>query len=241
MKKLSRILVLQHATSEHPGIFRDYLQEDEIDWCPITLANEVQIPSLDNFDALWVMGGPMNVWEETQYPWLKQEKELIREAVIKRGMPYFGICLGHQLLSDALGGEVGISEHSEIGFFDIHKTPKGIENNFLYGFPNTFKCLQWHSAEVKVAPKDSIVLASSDACGIQAISMCEHAYSIQFHIEATLTTISEWCELPSLKAELELNLGDNAIKDLNIELDKYLDDINLNSRLLYENWKNLIN
>ncbi|MDW3095515.1 MAG: type 1 glutamine amidotransferase [Gammaproteobacteria bacterium] len=240
MKKLSRILVFQHATAEHPGSFRKYFQKDNIEWCPIVLNEGEQIPSLEGFDALWVMGGPMDVWEEAKYPWLQQEKAAIREAVLDRSMPYLGFCLGHQLLSDALGGEVGKAEQSEIGIFDIHKTPTGLESSFLNGLPNTFKCLQWHSAEVKRVPNNAKVLASSNACESQAISFGSNAYSIQFHIEATQATITEWCEIPELKLSLESKFGENAIEEMRNETNKHLNEINLYSRFLYENWKQSI-
>ena len=76
-----RILVFQHVRAEHPGIFRTFLEEDGHEWFPVHL-DEGQIPPpLDEFDALWVMGGPMDVWEEDEYPWLCNEKELIKDAV----------------------------------------------------------------------------------------------------------------------------------------------------------------
>lgn len=240
MKKLSRILVFQHAASEHPGSFRNYFQEDGIEWCPVVLNDAVSIPELDEFDALWVMGGPMDVWEEEKHPWLRQEKAVIREAVLKRHMPYLGICLGHQLLADALGGKVGPARQSEIGVFDIDKTSAGLENSLLDGLPNTFKCLQWHSAEVKQVPNNAKVLASSSACEIQAMSVNSNAYSIQFHIEATQSTITEWCQIPDLKSTLESNFGENAVEEMKEETNKYLNDINRYSRFLYQNWKRFI-
>ncbi len=232
--------MFQHAASEHPGSFRNYFQEDGIEWCPVALNQEEAIPALDGFDALWVMGGPMDVWEEEKYPWLRQEKAVIREAVSKRHMPYLGICLGHQLLADALGGEVGPATQSEIGVFDINKTSAGIENALLDGLPNTFKCLQWHSAEVKRVPANAKVLASSSACEIQAMSINSNAYSIQFHIEATQNTITEWCQIPGLKSTLESRFGENAVEEMNRQTNQHLNDINLYSKFLYQNWKQFI-
>ena len=97
------ILVLQHANDEHPGIFRKFLMEDGHTWEAVELDEGEDLPALDSYDALWVMGGPMDVWEEQKYPWLREEKKFIKTAVKEKGLPYFGICLGHQLLADALG------------------------------------------------------------------------------------------------------------------------------------------
>ena len=79
-----KILVFQHIPIEHPGIFRDFLAEDGISWDAVELDTGEPIPSLDDYDALWVMGGPMDVWEEVEYPWLKAEKQVIYEAVVDR-------------------------------------------------------------------------------------------------------------------------------------------------------------
>ena len=102
-----RILVFQHIDVEHPGIFRRFLAEEGVPWTAVELDRGEPIPDMTDFDALWVMGGPMDVWQEAENPWLRAEKAAIREAVLGRRMPFLGICLGHQLLADALGGEVG--------------------------------------------------------------------------------------------------------------------------------------
>jgi len=79
-----KILVLQHAAVEHPGIFRDFLSEDGHEWHAVKLDEGETAPPLDGFDALWVMGGPMDVWQEDKHPWLKDEKRLIQDAVEQR-------------------------------------------------------------------------------------------------------------------------------------------------------------
>ena len=116
---MTRIVVFQHIRSEHPGILRDFLAADRVDWQAVELDEGEPIPDLDGFDALWVMGGPMDVWEEEAHPWLVTEKEVIRKAVIDRGMPYLGFCLGHQLLADALGGTVGPAKIPEVGVMEV--------------------------------------------------------------------------------------------------------------------------
>ena len=147
------ILVLQHARAEHPGKFRDFLREDGHSWEAVELDEGEQLPSsLDGFDALWVLGGPMDVWKEDRHPWLRPEKELIRSAVEERGMPFLGLCLGHQLLAEALGGKCGKAETPEIGVLDVHLTAEGEAGIFFDGLPETFRCLQWHGAEVQQMP-----------------------------------------------------------------------------------------
>lgn len=237
MSKPSRILVFQHIAAEHPGIFRNYFNEDGIEWCPIELDEGEFIPSLDEFDALWVMGGPMDVWEEKEYPWLVDEKAAIREAVIERKLPYFGFCLGHQLLADALGGEVGLAKAPEIGMLDVDMTASGATSPFLQNIPNKMKCLQWHSAEVKRAPENAKVLVSTQACEIQSMSILSHALSVQYHIEITPTTVSEWGEIPAYKSALEKQLGENALEKINADANTHINDMNRYSRVLYENWK----
>ena len=240
MTTISRILVFQHIAAEHPGIFREFLKEDEIEWYPIELDEGEAIPSLNNFDALWVMGGPMDVWEEEKHPWLADEKATIREAVVERKLPYLGFCLGHQLLADALGGEVGISNTPEIGVLEVEFTKQGIASPFLQNLPVTLKCLQWHSAEVRCEPENAKVLASTNACSIQAMSIGNHALSVQYHIEITPTTVMEWGEIPEYKAALESKLGKGALEKINSEANTYINDMNLYSRKLYENWKQTV-
>ena len=97
-----KILVLQHADVEHPGSFHKLLQEDGHSWDAVELDAGEALPPIDGYDALWVMGGPMDVWQKDEHPWLKAEKAFIRDAVKGRGVPFLGLCLGHQLLAEAL-------------------------------------------------------------------------------------------------------------------------------------------
>ena len=89
-----RVLVFQHIDCEHPGSLRNLLARDGADWVPVHLHRGEPIPSLESFDALWVMGGPMDVWDVEEHPWLVPEKAAIRRWVRELNRPFLGICLG---------------------------------------------------------------------------------------------------------------------------------------------------
>ena len=139
-----------------------------------------------------VMGGPQDVWEEDLYPWLRDEKDAIRRFVIDMRRPYFGICLGHQLLADALGGRVEKARLSERGLTRVSKTEEGARDPLLRAVSDPFTALQWHGAEVVALPEGSAVLARNEACAIQAFRYGDRAYGVQFHIEVTKDTVTDW-------------------------------------------------
>ena len=97
-----RILVFQHIECEHPGMLRNCLSEHNVEWDAVELDQGETIPELNDYDALWVMGGPMDVWDVDKFPWLVEEKEAIRFWVKELKRPFLGLCLGHQLLADCL-------------------------------------------------------------------------------------------------------------------------------------------
>jgi GMP synthase-like glutamine amidotransferase len=236
MPKTPRLLVFQRIAIEHPGIFRDFLAADGIEWVPVELDEGEAIPDLGDFDALWVMGGPMDVWEEEAHPWLKPEKAAIREAVRDRGLPYFGFCLGHQLLADALGGAVGRAERPEIGVLDVELTDDGEASPLYGGMSRHGKCLQWHGAEVAEPPDGARVLASSPACRVQALSIGQQAFSLQYHVEITATTVGDWAAVPAYQAALEENLGADALPKFKAETESHMAAFNRDARRLYDNF-----
>jgi len=209
-----RILVFQHIACEHPGTFREFMRNDGVVTHTVELDDGEPIPELDDFDALLVMGGPMDVWQRDNYPWLDAEIAAIREWVAVRKRPYLGFCLGHQLLAEALGGSVEPSEKPEIGVMTVALTEAGAKNPFLANIPRQIPCLQWHSAEVTRAPEGVEILASSPACKVNAMSWGGRAFSMQFHVEITPSTVDEWAEIPEYASALEQSLGKGALQRL---------------------------
>lgn len=236
IKQDCKILVFQHIQVEHPGIFRSFLKSDGIAWDAVELDENETIPDLSDYDALWVMGGPMDVWQKQQHPWLNAEIEAIRDAVVERRMPYLGLCLGHQLLAEALGGEVGSSEQPEIGMLDVTMTEAGSNSAFMRGVDPTVNCLQWHSAEVKHVPPPAECLMSSDACQWQAMSYASHALGLQFHVEIESDTVSNWGQIPEYAQALEQSLGEGALETMDNHSRRAMASINITARRIYDNW-----
>jgi GMP synthase-like glutamine amidotransferase len=231
-----KILVLQHATVEHPGAFRDFLKEDGHEWVPVELDKGETPPSLDGFDALWVMGGPMDVWEEGTYPWLRDEKALIKDAVEARGMAFLGLCLGHQLLAEALGGACAKSKIPEIGVLDVQLTEEGASGIIFDNLPERFGTLQWHSAEVTKLPPGAKCLATSPDCVVQAMSWGPRAHSMQFHVEVEPDTVDNWNAIPAYSNALKNALGNDGATLLKASCAENMARFNTMAERIYINW-----
>ncbi len=230
-----RILVLQHLAVEHPGIFREFMTEDGGSWETVEIDANETIPDLARYDLMMVMGGPQDVWQESDFPWLVEEKAAIRRFVVELRRPYLGICLGHQLLASAIGGEVGPAAVPEVGILPVEKTQAGRDDALFAGIPDSFLALQWHGAEVTRLPADAVILASSPACAIQAFRYGTHAIGIQFHIEATHDTVADWAAIPAYARALQQSLGKDATLQLAQDVNDRLPDFEHIARQLYRN------
>ena len=231
-----RALVFQHLASEGPGRFDAMLAADGVAVETVRFWERDPIPDLEPYDQLWVMGGDMDVWDVDIHPWLVEEKRAIRRWVRELDRPFLGICLGHQLLADALGGTCGPQRPAEIGIYDIELTPEGQKDPLFSGLPRRFRALQWHGVRVAQAPEGASVLAASHACRNQAMRVAPRAFGLQFHIEARPGAVEEWGCVPDYRAILEGAAGAGGFARLEADFAAGNDAFEATAARIYRNF-----
>ena len=231
-----KLLVFQHIECEHPGVFRTLLDQAEIQWDAVELDAGERIPDFGAYDALWVMGGPMDVWDEDKCPWLVPEKAAIRHWVCDLKKPYLGFCLGHQLLAEALGGVCSPQVEPEIGILGVELTADGRTDPLFAGIAPQIQCLQWHSVEVKIPPDGAHVLARSESCSCQAMRVGDNAWGIQFHVELQESTIPEWGQIPAYSDALDQTLGPDSLERMQAQAEPLFAEFQNVSQILFNNF-----
>lgn len=234
-----KILVFKHMSCQNPGIFRDYASARNIQFEEIDLYEGDSIPDLRNFDALWVMGGSMNVWEEQAFPWLQQEKRSIR-AACDRDMPFFGICLGHQLLADSLGGTVTPCKQAEIGAISVEPTLDGLGHPLFDGISKHVRWANVHTVEVSAPPENAKVLARSGACSNHAMAVGDNAFSVQFHPEVCQATMSGWLAIPGIVPKIAELLGSEGFEAFVADIEANRKHTEKAASQLLDNWLSLV-
>ena len=209
---MTRALVLQHIRCEPPGLLSGMLNERGVAIETIELDEGGELPDWRETDLVVAMGGPMSVQDEAEHPWLAGEKRWIAAAV-RAGVPYFGVCLGAQLLAASLGAPVGAGQAPEVGVLPVTVTAAAGVDPVLGVLGEEFPALQWHGDTFGI-PAGAVHLARSDAYSHQAFRFGEAAYAVQFHVEVTGTMLAEWRHVPAYQRSAEAALGSSGFEIL---------------------------
>jgi len=230
-----RVIVFRHMEGDTPGRLAGLFAGAgyEVDF--VELHRGQAIPALERYDLMLVLGGAMHAWQEDDYPWLVDEKRAIAEWVGERAKPYLGICLGHQLLADALGGAVSPSAAPEIGVFEV-ALDDDPGHPFLAGLEDRHQSMQWHLTEVSRVPDDARVLARSAGTAVQAMAVDAHALGVQFHCEWTLESIGGWAGIDGWVTALEAHLGPGGHGRLLASAAPHMPAIDAMTERLYHNF-----
>lgn len=183
-----RMHCIQHVPFEDMAGIEAWAKSKGHSMSRTLLFNEEELPLLSSFEWLIVMGGPMSTGDEAKYPWLKDEKRFIRNAVAT-GKIVLGICLGAQLLAEAMGGTVSKNKFREIGWYPVNLTPDAGKSPAFRRLPQELIAFHWHGDTFSIPP-NARKLASSEACDNQAFEI-NRAIGLQFHLESTQESIEK--------------------------------------------------
>lgn len=186
-----RALVLQHVAIEGPGTLASCLEARGWTLETIALYEGARLPEdAQGYQTVIVMGGPMGVYDEAAYPFLRHEHRFLTR-VLTQGVPLLGICLGSQLLAKALGARVYRNPQKEIGWYTVDLTPAGVTDPLFAGLTSPIPVFQWHSDAFDL-PVGATPLASSPLCTHQAFRYGDRVYGLLFHLELTPAVIHSW-------------------------------------------------
>lgn len=187
-----RIHYLQHVPFESPERISDWVKDKGYELTGTLLYESTHFPLQSEFDLLVILGGPMGVYDEEKFPWLVGEKTFIKETIRQRKM-VLGICLGAQLIAEALGGKVYRNRYKEIGWHPVKMTEESRSSVFFKRFPQEYVPFHWHG-DTFALPDGVKTAAISLGCANQAFEYNGHVIGLQFHLESSNDSILKLIE-----------------------------------------------
>jgi len=191
---------------------------------------------IERYTGLIILGGPMNVYEEERFPFLKDEDRVIKRAM-DRGIPILGICLGAQLIAKANNARVEKGDKKEIGWYELKLSRWGKEDVVFGGFPERLTVFQWHGDTFGI-PDGATHLAGSELFSNQAYRIGDNIYGLQFHLEVTEGMIRQWMvEYQDELASLDYIDPEKIISDTN----RYIHDLSRHAEGFYDRlWSSVL-
>ncbi len=227
------ILVLQHIGCEPAAAYADELRDRGLSLQAVHPYAGERLPDWRDYSAIVAMGGPMGACDESTLPWLGAEKRLIAEAV-HAGMPFWGVCLGAQLLAASLGAPVSTGPEPEVGVLSVELTAAAAADPVFADAPATFAALQWHG-DTFALPAGAVQLARSPLYEQQAF-VIGRAYALQFHLEVTPALVAEWGRVPAYAGSVEQLPGENPLGELVAEVSAAAPFATALARELFARW-----
>jgi GMP synthase (glutamine-hydrolysing) len=228
---VAKVLVLQHHPVENLGVIAEALASAALAWQYVRAFAGQPIPSdMKGAGGLVIMGGPMGVYEQDRYPFLREEMRLI-EAAIKQGKPVLGVCLGSQLLAATLGAKVTKGPGREIGWYPVRQRTAARDDRLFRDVPQSFVALHWHG-DVFEFPAGAVALASSDKTECQAFRYGDKAYGLVFHIESTAEIVAGM--VGAFAAELEEAAVDG--EKIAADAERYLPGLSSVAETVFGHW-----
>lgn len=195
---MGTVAIFVHDQEECSGNLHRFLLKEGFKVKEFHLYKGEMPQNIHAYSALILMGGPMSVKDEGQYPFLKMEK-LFVENWLKSDRPLLGICLGAQLIADVMGARVYKGPIAEIGWYEISLTPQGEEDLLFSSLCSKTRVFQWHEDTFDL-PEGAVLLACSPTYP-QAYRVGKKVYGIQFHIEVTAKMVKKWIRESQLSSD----------------------------------------
>lgn len=184
------LIIIQNDPEVPVGAFDDYLAEEGVPCHIVRPYLGESLPVLAAVSAIIVLGGAMGVHDTDRHPFLVTLQEFIQRCVAD-SIPLLGICLGGQLLAEAVGGRVTAGRCGEKGVLAVRLSAEGADDPLFAGIPQEFVTFQWHN-DCFALPEGAVLLASSSVCPGQAFRFGENAYGLQFHPEVDRSIVVLW-------------------------------------------------
>jgi GMP synthase (glutamine-hydrolysing) len=218
---MKKLLVLQHVPHELLGTLNPLLKKSGFRIRYVNFARHPDVqPSLDGYDGMVILGGPMSVNDEHNLPHLTTEIKLIEQA-LRRNLPVLGICLGAQLIAKTLGASVYPGQEKEIGWYDVSPTDHAEGDPLLTVLQKTEKIFQWHGETFEI-PRTGLHLAFSSLCANQAFRYGANVYGFQFHLEVDDPMIHRWLRVAENKKEIVALGGKIDPERIHLETPQYI-------------------
>ena len=219
---MARVLVLQHVAAEPLGVLDPMLRSRGHRIRYVNFARDPDAePRLDRYQALIILGGPMQVGDHRHHH-LLTECKLIEQALHDE-LPVLGICLGGQLMAHVLDARVGPCDQAEIGWYDLQPTTHTPSDALLRPLEQAHPIFQWHHWGFD-CPTDAVSVATSSESGCQAFRVANHAWGFQFHLELDQRLIHRWLTLPFYRQNLAESGLKKTVDDIEADTRRFLPD-----------------